>query len=87
LLVGYRRKRNNSEQIPEFLDQLAKLPLEIESAMPLADAKRVVALAEKHSFTVYDAAYLDLAQRRNLALGTLDRALSKAAQAEHITLL
>jgi predicted nucleic acid-binding protein len=87
LLVGCRRKRIKSEQIPEFLDQLAKLPVEIESAMPLADAKRVVTLAEKHSLTVYDAAYLDLAQRRNLALGTLDRALSKAAQAERITLL
>jgi predicted nucleic acid-binding protein len=46
LLVGCRRKRIKSEQIPEFLDQLAKLPVEIESAMPLADAKRVVTLAE-----------------------------------------
>jgi predicted nucleic acid-binding protein len=87
LLVGYRRKRIAIEQITEFLDQLAKFPVEIEPTLSLEEAKRVIALGEKHSLTVDDATYLDLAQRKRLALGTLDRALSRAAQAEQITLL
>jgi predicted nucleic acid-binding protein len=37
--------------------------------------------------TVYDAIYLDLAQRRTIALGTLDRELIRAAKAESVALL
>lgn len=44
-------------------------------------------LSEKHGLTVYDAAYLELALRRNLPLGTLDADLRKAAQAEGVPLL
>ena len=36
-------------------------------------------LAEKHELTLYDAAYLELAQRRRLPLATLDRELRRAA--------
>jgi len=46
-----------------------------------------VALAEKHGLTVYDAAYLELAQRRQLSLGTLDADLRTAAQAEGVVVL
>jgi predicted nucleic acid-binding protein len=87
LLVGHRRKRISSRQIPEFLDQLFNFPIEIEAALTLEDAKRLIVLGEKHSLTIYDATYLDLAQRKNLPLGTLDRALNRAALAERIALL
>ena len=36
--------------------------------------------------TVYDAAYLDLAQRQRIPLATLDAALIRAARAEGVTL-
>jgi predicted nucleic acid-binding protein len=36
-------------------------------------------LAEKHGLTNYDAAYLELAIRRNIALATTDQALRRAA--------
>jgi predicted nucleic acid-binding protein len=36
---------------------------------------------------VYDAAYLELAQRRGLPLATLDRELRAAATAENVILL
>ncbi|MGA3024296.1 MAG: type II toxin-antitoxin system VapC family toxin [Bryobacteraceae bacterium] len=39
----------------------------------------VLDLAERHSLTVYDAAYLDLALREGLPLASLDNALCKAA--------
>ena len=43
-------------------------------------------LARKQKLTVYDAAYLELAQRERLPLATLDRALEKAAIAEGVAL-
>jgi predicted nucleic acid-binding protein len=87
LLVGARRKRIKAEQVPRFWDELATLPVDTQPALTLTDAKRVVALSEKHLLTVYDAIYLDLAQRRTIALGTLDRELIRAAKAESVALL
>ena len=42
-------------------------------------------LAIRHRLTVYDAAYLELAQRLRVPLATLDRDLQAAAKAEGIT--
>jgi predicted nucleic acid-binding protein len=39
----------------------------------------LLALAEQHGLTSYDAAYLSLAQRNRLPLATLDDDLRKAA--------
>ena len=44
-------------------------------------------LAERHHLTVYDAAYLELAQRRKLPLATLDDDLVKAGKTLGLTLL
>ncbi|MGO9269985.1 MAG: type II toxin-antitoxin system VapC family toxin [Terriglobia bacterium] len=41
----------------------------------------------KHRLTVYDAAYLELAQRTGLPLATLDGDLQKAARAEGVALV
>ena len=46
-----------------------------------------LALADKHSLTPYDAAYLELALRRNLPLATLDKALQAAAATERVEVL
>ena len=43
-------------------------------------------LANRHKLTVYDAAYLELAQRRGLPLATLDKDLRQAAKAEGVVL-
>lgn len=43
-------------------------------------------LAELYGLTVYDAAYLELAQRRRLPLATLDSALTRAARAAGVSL-
>jgi predicted nucleic acid-binding protein len=43
--------------------------------------------AERHKLTLYDAAYLELAQRRGLPLATLDTQLCDAAAAEGVILL
>jgi predicted nucleic acid-binding protein len=86
LLVASRRKRITADQPPLFWDELARLPIETEPALTAIQAKTVLALAGKHGLTVYDAAYLELAHRRQLPLGTLDAELRKAVQSEGLAL-
>ena len=87
LLIAQRRKRIREGQAALFWEQLARLPIETEPALTSVQAKRVLALSERHDLTAYDAAYLELAQRRSLPLGTLDEDLRNAANAEGATLL
>lgn len=87
LLVASRRKRIKTGQPALFWEELARLPIETEPALNAIQAKVVLALGEKHGLTVYDAAYLELAQRRQLSLATLDTDLRQAAQVEGVTLL
>lgn len=87
LLVAARRKRINPDQPALLWDELARLPIGVEPALTAIQAKTVLALGEKHELTVYDAAYLELAHRRQLPLGTLDSDLRKAAQIEGVALL
>ena len=47
----------------------------------------VLRLSDEHKLTAYDAAYLELAQRRELPLATLDRDLVRAAGALGLTVL
>ncbi len=87
LVVASRRKRIKSDQPALFWEELSRLPIEMEPALTAVQAKTVLALGEKHDLTVYDAAYLELALRRQLPLGTLDTDLRKAAQVEGVVVL
>jgi predicted nucleic acid-binding protein len=82
LLVASRRKRIKPEQPVLFWDELSRLPIQTEPPLDATQAKTVIALSEKHGLTAYDAAYLELAHRRQLPLGTLDTDLRRAAQSE-----
>ena len=84
LVVSERRKRLKLEDSSEFLAILATYPIEID---PQVQQDRALLSARSHGLSVYDAAYLELAQRRRLPLATLDRALAAAARAEGIQLL
>jgi predicted nucleic acid-binding protein len=48
--------------------------------------KDTLLVSERYALTVYDACYLELAQRRSLPLATLDRALRKAAENAGVSL-
>ena len=52
-----------------------------------ADNTSILTLAERHTLTAYDAAYLALALDRQLPLATLDRTLAEAAEREGLPLL
>ena len=84
LLVNERRGRITAEGTAVFLKSLVNLRIEIDSehdGLPLLD------LARSYELTVYDAAYLALAQRERIALATLDKALQAAARSAGVALL
>jgi predicted nucleic acid-binding protein len=84
LLIGERRGRTAREHTERFLEFLRGLPIELA---PLPDEVAVVSLARQHQLSFYDATYLELAQRENIALATIDRALARAATAEGVLLI
>ena len=84
LVVNERRGRIESADSDVFLNDLARLPIRIESD---SNERLVVALARTHRLTAYDAAYLDLAVRLTAPIATLDRALADAARAEGLELV
>lgn len=87
LLMGRRRGRVTSQQITEFIEDLAGLPIRLEAASGPAQWRPIRALAEHYRLTAYDAAYLELVQRTGLPLATLDGDLRKAALAEGVALV
>ena len=84
LVVNERRGRIDSADSDMFLNDLARLPIRIESD---PNERLVVGLARTHRLTAYDAAYLDLAVRLTAPIATLDRALADAARAEGLELV
>jgi predicted nucleic acid-binding protein len=84
LLRSERRGRLDPIQTAAILAHLGRLPIALDRD-PAGDA--VFALARAHRLTFYDAAYLELAQRLNAPLATLDRQLAAAARVAAVPLL
>lgn len=74
--MGIRRKRITKTDAQEFLESIEAFHILLSDP---PDYDRVFALAEQHSLTVYDAAYLELAVRERLPLASLDKELCRAA--------
>jgi predicted nucleic acid-binding protein len=87
LLMAERRKRVDAKRRQRLAGFLRALPvtLDIETADQAWTA--TARLAERHRLSMYDAAYLELAQRRKLPLATLDEDLIIAAKALGTTVL
>jgi predicted nucleic acid-binding protein len=84
MLIGERRGRLTEQRTGFAMGRLARMTIRHAAIPPDAD---VFALARKHRFTFYDAAYLELAQRERLALATLDHELINAARRENVQLV
>lgn len=82
-----RRKRIAAEYRDDSLTELTQLPITIDADTDTYAWTTTLRLAGRFGLTIYDATYLDLAQRRGLPLATLDKALRKAATALDVTLL
>ena len=81
-----RRKRMTVRYRDEALIGLTQLPITIDADTNTYAWTTTLRLAERFSLTIYDASYLELAQRRSLPLATLDAELREAAAALGCTL-
>ncbi|MBV9224168.1 MAG: type II toxin-antitoxin system VapC family toxin [Acidobacteriaceae bacterium] len=80
-MLAVRKGRITKAKAITFLRNLADLPIEVEPARSKVETFLVLAdVIEQHKLTAYDAAYLELAIRRNLPLATLDTALIEACK-------
>ncbi|MGD0013668.1 MAG: type II toxin-antitoxin system VapC family toxin [Bryobacteraceae bacterium] len=84
LVVNERRGRIAESDTASFLANLSRLRVRVDR---LPDESAVLRLARTHRLSVYDAAYLEVAQREGLALATLDADLQEAAAGERVALL
>lgn len=87
LEMGVRRKRHDAKFRDATLVDLAQLPIQVDLETDSQAWAATLPIAERHRLTIYDAAYLELALRRNLPLATLDEELRNAARAEKVQLL
>ena len=81
------RKKKKPAESAEFLALLSQLAIESDAETGRYASTATIALGRKHKLTSYDAAYLELAMRRGVALATLDKTLRKAAAMEGVPVL
>ena len=87
LEIGVRRRHHDAAFRDATLADLGQLPIQVD---PETDRQAWGAsreIAEKHQLTLYDAAYLELALRRNLPLASLDEELRRAAEREKVRVI
>lgn len=81
LLMAERSKRINRAERLEYLNMIAQLPLDVDHVAANAEGITDIAnIAEEYNLTSYDAAYLELAKRKNCPIATLDKKLGNAAE-------
>ncbi len=79
LLWAERRGRLKRPNMEQRLGLLAALPISIDADTGIRAWTDTLLLARAERLTLYDAAYLELAIRRDVELATLDRELRRAA--------
>jgi predicted nucleic acid-binding protein len=87
LQMAVRRKRIDAAFRDSALTQLSRLSIPADPDTDAHAWTTILQLADRFELTLYDAAYLELAQRRRLPFATLDRELRDAAATLGITLL
>jgi predicted nucleic acid-binding protein len=80
LLRAERRRRTNEAETVRSAELVSGLPLEVDLETTESAFSSVLALARAQGLTVYDAAYLELAMRLVLPLGTNDEPMATAAR-------
>jgi predicted nucleic acid-binding protein len=79
--IAIRRKRIDADFRDRAITQLTAMPITIDPDTTTYAWTATLRLSDHFRLTAYDAAYLELAQRRKLPLATLDQQLRAAAQA------
>jgi predicted nucleic acid-binding protein len=76
-----RRRRINRGYRDDSLADLRLLPIETDGDCDARVWSSALPLADRFGLSVYDACYLELAQRRDLPLATLDARMRSAGAA------
>lgn len=87
LAMAERRQWLTAAGSAEFIALLAGIGLRLDDASPERALHDILALARQEGLSSYDAAYLDLAMRRDLPLATRDHALADAAKRQGVTVI
>lgn len=87
LFAAERRRRVDPEKRATLAAFLHDLPIILDGDTALRAWDATTRLAQHFRLTIYDAAYLELAQRRQLPLASLDHDLRKAATASGVEVL
>jgi predicted nucleic acid-binding protein len=87
LTVAVRRNRIDAEFRRAALADLVLLDIATDQHTDNNAWAETLKLADRYRLTLYDAAYLELAQRTKLPLATLDRDLDAAARTAGTTTL
>ncbi|HIE65028.1 MAG: type II toxin-antitoxin system VapC family toxin [Nitrospira sp.] len=80
LTMARRRERITEAERGRLLELYGTLPLQTDTDLDVGLLWRLQALAQDHTLSAYDAAYLDLSQRKGCGLATLDQNLGRAAK-------
>ena len=86
LLMAERRKRLDAKRRQRLAGFLRALPVTLDTETADQAWTATARLAERYRLTLYDAAYLELAQRRKLPLATLDKDLIRTGKTLGMTL-
>lgn len=87
LMMAERRQRVDPSKRRQLADFLRDLPIILDPDTTTQIWRDTQGLAERFRLTVYDAVYLELANRKRLPLASLDQDLRKAGAALGVTVL
>lgn len=87
LSLALRRGRITAAYRGAMFDRFRAMPIDIDAESDSLAWSATTRLADLYKLTAYDAAYLELAQRRRLPLATLDDALANAARSAGVETL
>ncbi len=85
--TGIRRKRVDPKFRDQSLADLAQMPIALDGDTDAYVWTATLGLSDRHGLTLYEACYLELAQRLNLPLATRGEQLRTAGRALGLTLL
>lgn len=87
LLMAQRRNRITEADRTRLTDLYRILPIHTDVTLDADTILRLHTIAMQYNLSAYDAAYLELAQRKSLVLATLDQQLRVASQKAGIKLV
>jgi predicted nucleic acid-binding protein len=82
-----RRKRYTFDEVLQFYPRLATVCLTVDFETGSGYSQKLLRLCNSYGISTYDAAYLELADRKKAVLCTLDEGLRAAAKKHGVTVI